>query len=200
VNIRIPAALIAFGVFATILTRIPLKMDADDLGFGAAIFEMYRFFTLWTNTLVGLVCVWIARGGRPAQWMTACLVLAIVVVAGVYHVLLAHLNDYTGIDWVIDQMLHTVVPIAFVAFWLLGLPKAQLGVRDMIYFMGYPLIYCIYALGRGALDGVYPYGFINVTNLGAAGVAVNVAGLVVVFALGGLALIGTGRMAARRAR
>jgi len=47
---------------------------------------------------------------------------------------------------------------------------------------------------------VYPYGFINVTNLGAAGVAVNVAGLVVVFALGGLALIGTGRMAARRAR
>lgn len=195
---RFGAGVIGVAALATLITRIFLKMDADDIGLVSAVWELLRYFTIWTNLLIGLFGCWTALGGRAPQWVAACLALSIVVVAGVYHVLLAHLNDFVGIDLVIDHMFHSVIPAAFVVLWLFALPKAQLLFSDMVWFMAYPFIYCVYALGRGAVDATYPYGFLNVTNLGAGGVAVNVAGLVVVFGLGGLALIAIGKMAARR--
>lgn len=196
--LRLGAGLIALAALGTLVVRLYLNMVEDEVGVSTALWHLYRFFTIWTTTLIGAVCAWMALGGRPAQWIAAGLVMAIVMVAGVYHALLAHLNTYVGVDLVIDLMFHTLIPIAFVAFWVFVLPKTDLRPRDLMYWMAYPFIYCIYALVRGALDGTYPYGFLNVTELGAGGAAINIAALVVVFALAGLVILGIGRLAARR--
>lgn len=196
---RIAAAFIAIAVFVTIAIRIYLKIEATELGLFGALWDIYRFFTVWTNTLVGVICGAIALGVRPAQRATACFALAIAIVGGVYHAVLAKLVNFEGLSWVIDQMVHTVVPIAFVVFWVVMLPKNRLKLTSLAYWLAYPLIYCVYAIGRGMSDGIYPYPFLDVGTLGANAVAVNVVGLLGVFVVGSMLLLGIARVLPRPA-
>ena len=196
---RAAAALVALAVFATLATRLSLTAAENDTSVFGAAWIVYRFFTLWANTLVGVVCGWIALGGRPPQWVTAGLVLAITLVASVYHALLAASLDFMGIEKVIDVMLHTVIPLAYVAIWIVLFPKHGLGWAHLVPWAALPILYCLYALVRGALDGVYPYFFLDVGRLGASGVALWVAGLAMLFVAAGVVLITATRRTARTA-
>jgi hypothetical protein len=44
--------------------------------------------------------------------------LAIGAVSIVYHLLLASLVSFTGLEAVIDEMLHTVIPVLYAVYWL----------------------------------------------------------------------------------
>jgi hypothetical protein len=57
------------------------------------------------------------------------LLLAIGAVAAVYHLLLAGLVSLTGLEAVLDEMLHTVIPVVFALYWLLFAPKEGLRSR-----------------------------------------------------------------------
>lgn len=155
---------------------------------GAAWID-YRFFTIWTNTLIGVVCAMLAFGRQVPQWLTAGCALAIALVAGVYHALLAEGRNLVGLDFAVDAMLHTVIPVAFIALWMLVLPKDRLAWGDLLIWMAYPLIYSIYAIGRGAIDGTYPYFFLDISTLGIGGVAIWVVGLAAVFVVTGAVLM-----------
>ena len=179
---RTAAALLALGVFAAIATRIWLRMDGDGESFGEAVWAMYRFYTIWTNTLIGLACGALALGRRVSPQMFSNLLLSIIVVAAVYHALLAHLNAFTGLDAVVDALLHTVVPVGFGLFWLIFVPKVDLRFADILPWLILPLVYCIYAMARAQVDGVYPYFFLNLDNLGLARTALNIVGLLIAFA------------------
>lgn len=179
---RTAAALLALGVFAAIVTRIWLRMDGDGETFGEAVWAMYRFYTIWTNTLIGLACGAVALGRKVSPQIFGNLLLSIIIVAAVYHALLAHLNDFTGLDAVVDALLHTVVPVGFGLFWLTFVSKADLRFSDILPWLILPLIYCIYAMARAQVDGVYPYFFLNLDKLGLARTALNIVGLLIAFA------------------
>ena len=193
---RLFAACLALGVFATIATRIWLRMEGYGESFGQAIWAMYRFYTIWTNTLIGVACAAFALGRQVTPQMFSNLLLSIIIVAGVYHALLAHLNDFTGLDEVVDQMLHTIIPVGFLVFWLIHVPKAPLRFAHIVAWLGLPLIYCLYAMARAQLDGVYPYFFLDLGKLGVVQTAINIFGLLVAFAgLGALIVWGGQRLA-----
>ncbi|MDP4993090.1 MAG: Pr6Pr family membrane protein [Marivita lacus] len=179
---RTAAALLALGVFAAIVTRIWLRMDGDGETFGEAVWAMYRFYTIWTNTLIGLACGAVALGRKVSPQIFGNLLLSIIIVAAVYHALLAHLNDFTGLDAVVDALLHTAVPVGFGLFWVTFVSKADLRFSDILPWLILPLIYCIYAMARAQVDGVYPYFFLNLDKLGLARTALNIVGLLIAFA------------------
>ena len=52
-----------------------------------------------------------------------------------------------------------------------------------------PIAYLVYALVRGAIDGKYPYPFIDVGNLGWLQTALNAGGIALGFIIAGLALV-----------
>jgi hypothetical protein len=165
----------------------------------ATAWDMALYFTILTNLMVAVTFAVISRpirDGVPAAWLAA-LTLAMVMVGGVYHVLLSHLVEFTGLGWWADHGLHTVGPIAILLWWLVYAPKRRLDYADLPMFILWPVIYAAYALGRGAQDGVYPYPFVDLTALSRAAVAVNLAGLTVVFLLGGVLMILIGRFADR---
>ena len=64
---------------------------------------------------------------------------------------------------------------------------------DAVRWLGWPLIYVIYALVRGIFTQKYPYPFIDLNVLTAGQVAVNSVGLTVAFFLGGLVFVGLAR-------
>jgi hypothetical protein len=183
------SAVIALAVVVTLVVRIGMTMQENDASVLAAVWIDYRFFTIWTNTFVGLVCGAIALGRVPPHWLTAGPALAIALVAGVYHALLAEGRNLTGLDLVVDTMMHTAIPAAFIALWIFALPKGRLAWRDLLIWSAYPILYSVYAIARGAADGVYPYFFLDVGQLGFGGVGLWVAGLAAVFLFGGAIMV-----------
>jgi hypothetical protein len=194
---RAIAAAIALGVFATIATRIGLRMDRESAGFLDTLWFNYRYYTIWTNTLIGLACARIALGRGESPKYLSGLLLSIGIVGAVYHALLAHLNDYTGIDLVIDHMLHTILPLGFAAFWVVFVTKSGLRYRDVLPWLILPLVYCIYAMIRAQFDGVYPYFFLNLAQLGPARTVFNIFGLLCAFALLGSLIVFVERLLVR---
>lgn len=190
---RVSAGAIALLVLGALVLRIWLRMDQQDETLGQAIWALYRFFTIWTNTLVGVVAACVAIGQKPTASLQTGLLLSISIVAIVYHALLAKFNDYAGLDWVADHLVHTVIPLAYAVYWLMFVRKSQLRLSQLPYWLILPLVYCIFAMTRGALDGVYPYFFLNLADLGFARTALNVFGLLVAFAGIGAVLVFAGR-------
>jgi hypothetical protein len=193
------AAGLALAVAATLIARFGMTMQEDGLSLPSAVWNDFRYFTIWANTLIGLVSGAIALGRVPPQWLSAGLAMAIALVAVVFHVLLAGDDPRVGLDWVVNGMLHTVIPIAFIGLWLLALPKGRLAWGDLLIWSAFPILYSIYAIARGTVDGVYPYFFLDVGKLGAGGVAVWVAGLASVFLVSGAAMITCARRFSRDA-
>jgi amino acid transporter len=58
-----------------------------------------------------------------------------------------------------------------------------------VVWLFWPLAYVIYAIGRGAATGVYPYPFIDPLQIGWDGVAIWFSGLGGVFLAAGLAIV-----------
>ncbi len=125
------------------------------------------------------------------------LLLSSLAVAGVYHALLAATVHYEGLAVWTDLGFHTVVPLGFALMWLTE-PKRVLPLAAVLPWLAMPLVYCLYALLRGALDGRYPYFFLNVPRLGVGGVALWIAALTLAFGLGALAIRAVAGLQARR--
>lgn len=184
------AAVIAVGVFGTIALRVWLRMSGDGETVTEALWGMYRFYTVWTNTLIGVACSAIAVGRATSPQVLSKLLLSIIIVAVVYHALLAHLNDFSGLDALVDTMLHTAIPLAFVGYWIVFVRKSELVFKDIAPWLILPFAYCIYAMARAQVDGVYPYFFLNLDDLGPFKTALNIGGLLIAFSVVGVGIIG----------
>lgn len=192
------AALIALVALVALVAQLTLT-GPDPAGRTdtlARIWVLLRFFTILSNLFLGGVMLAVAAGARPGPDLLATVTLAILMVGGVYHTLLA--QDLGGLAWWADHGLHTATPLLAAGWWLAfgghGLRLSRLWV-----WLVWPTAYCLYALGRGQLDGVYPYFFVDVGRFGWAQVGLNIAGLVTAFALAGVVLWASARALGRTA-
>lgn len=184
---RASAACITFVAAATLALRVILA-TADQGSIAAGLWDLARFFTVLTNTLIMILMLAIWAGRLPSARLIFALVTAIAAVGIVYHLLLAKLWSPQGWVLVADHGVHAVVPLLSVLCWLAFGRAGELTRRDALWVVIWPLCYCVYALVRGAADGTFPYPFLDLAQLGPARVASNIAGLVVIFLVLGEAL------------
>ena len=116
-----------------------------------------------------------------------------MVVGIVYNIILRFIWDPQGLQAVADELLHLVIPILFLVYWLLFVQKNELKWKHAFMWMLYPFIYGVFILLRGNASGFYPYPFIDMNILGLNKTLINVAGFVLVFLFGGLLFIGIGK-------
>jgi hypothetical protein len=169
--------------------------------------DYLSFFTVEANVLVGLVAAAaafpvqspaIGKLVRPAMGGATCLY---AVVSGVtYLLILRHQHHPEGLAIVSDNLVHYIVPAAFLALWLAVLPKGGLDARTLGRWLIFPAVYFAYALFRGPRTGFSPYPFIDVARFGLGGVALNVAALAVAFLGFGALIIALDRALAARQR
>lgn len=195
---RLTAAALALIALGSVGLRVVLSVEDMNGDVEAALWDLARFFTILTNTLVGLTFGLIAlrKTGIYPPWVAA-LTLSIVLVGAVYHILLADLVTFTGLAVIADHGLHTFVPIGCLLWWLFFAPKRTLIYPDLPIFTVWPAIYVAYALWRGARDGTYPYPFMDLPEIGAVAVATNLAELMIALLIGGAVMISIGRFADR---
>lgn len=190
---RASAGLLALVILAALGVRIALNMETNGFGPGEALWGIFRYFTIWTNFLIAMVAALIAGGRHVDGRVSGGLVLAIIAVGIVYHLLLAGQSDYTGVELVIDHVFHTIAPIWFPLHWLAFEPKERVNWRTLPVWLVYPAVYCLYALLRGLVDGVFPYFFLDPGAQGLVGLGLWMAALLAAFAVVGSVIIAVAR-------
>lgn len=183
----------------TLLLRIYLSAEEKG-GVGSAILYLSQYFTILTNTLVLAVMLACALGIWIGPRLAQSLTIAIVGVGIVYHVALAHYLDLSGLAWLADQGVHTIVPALTFVWWVFFAPKHALRLSDVIVWTAWPLVYCVYILIRASFSGFYPYPFLNLPELGIVGLAQSILTLIIAFMIIGLALTGIARLAGLKTR
>ena len=168
------------------------------------IVRFFGFFTILSNILVALCCTLMVMPASKlrnffsrATTLTAICVY-ITIVGIVYNVILRFTWNPQGLQFVVDETLHTFIPLAFVAYWLIFVPKDGLHWRDIPYWLMYPAAYLFYTLIRGSLTGYYPYPFLDIGELGYDRVAVNTSVLILTFALFSMLFVSVGQRLSKR--
>jgi hypothetical protein len=189
----------SLGWFALAL-QLYLMLVQDPVAMLGVVITYFSFFTILTNILVALVFT--AAALRPAAaWgqfllrpsVQASTAVYIAIVGMVYQLLLRHLWNPQGAQWVADVLLHSIIPVGYVFYWWLFAPRDELSWKNAIRWLVYPGAYLVYTLARGAVSGLYPYPFVDVTALGYGGVLARSAGLMLVFLGMGLLIVAIAR-------
>ncbi|MDT8907293.1 MULTISPECIES: Pr6Pr family membrane protein [Pseudomonas] len=169
--------------------------------------NFFSFFTVLTNTLVAVVLTWevTPRESAVRRWfllpsVSSGIAVSIALVSLAYNLLLRHLWQPEGWQFVADELLHDVMPLLYVAYWWLCVPKGTLRLRHIGLWIAYPLVYFAYVLLRGDLLAAYPYPFIDVSNLGYPQVFLNAGGILAGFVGIALGVVGLDRWAGRPSR
>ncbi|TYL86938.1 hypothetical protein FXB38_05865 [Bradyrhizobium cytisi] len=167
----------------------------------AAIWRMLSYFTILTNLLVAVVFTGIAmRTGLGTPWLLGGTLLNILLVGVIYGVLLQGLRELTAGSQLANILLHRATPALVSMFWLAFARKGTLTWRAPVLWALFPLGYLLYALGRGAIEGRYPYPFINVAEIGWPHTLRNSALIALAFVIAGEAMVWVDRRLAGRAK
>lgn len=188
-EIRFIAGTLALLSWSSLLLQWTLMYTRMNYPTGQILARFFGYFTILSNTLVALsFSLWYAYPVvvlTSPGWATlfTAICVYIVIVAFIYHLLLARIAKFTGLDQLANAMLHTFLPIIYVICWQLLLPAGILDFNDIGYFLIFPILYLCYALLLGKLTDHYPYPFINVLELGYSKVGRNALLIALAFAL-----------------
>jgi len=167
-NLAILFALI--GWFAVIV-QFAIMINNRVESIPETIIRFFSFFTILTNLLVAVYfSFYISENKRPVFLTRPGLLTAITVyiamVGSVYQILLRHAWDPQGLQRVVDELLHTIIPVLVIFFWYLYEHKSSIRYTQAFTWLTYPMVYLAYILIRGHFSNFYPYPFIDVSRIG----------------------------------
>lgn len=201
----IAAAFLGWTGLAIQLYLIFYSRWADHASLLGGLVKFFSFFTVLSNTLAAtaLTCVLstgMSRGHRFFRHPVVCggITVSIVVVGIAYNVLLRHLWQPEGWQFVADELLHDIMPLAFLLYWVLYVAKGSLRATHILLWMLYPLGYFAYLLLRGDMIGDYVYPFVDIGTIGYRPALLNALGILAGFVGIALALLLADRLSARR--
>ncbi|MEV4611175.1 Pr6Pr family membrane protein [Kitasatospora sp. NPDC049258] len=153
---------IAFGLLAAVALSI---QGYHSVGAGAPLTNFFSYFTNLSN--IGGLLVLLTGGvlglrGRPGvpDEIRGAIVLYMTITGLVYGLLLSGYSLGLLLPWVND-IVHRVMPVVYLADWLLMPPAARLGRTTVLKWLVFPLVYLAYTLLRGPLVDWYPYPFVD---------------------------------------
>ncbi len=199
-NSRFFAIIAILGWFAVVL-QLYLIIINRVVSLSETIVRFFSFFTIQSNILVA-VCftfLWLKPKSKWGLFFskpknTTAITLYITIVGLVYNAILRFLWAPTGSQKVVDELLHLVIPILVLLYWILFVPKKTLEFKDIFPWLIFPALYLIYTLIRGAFFSFYPYPFIDVTLLGYDKVLINSFFMLLAFVFFGILFIGIGKI------
>lgn len=191
-----------YGIFIMVVAWFALIAQWIITIFG--LVDFLSFFTVQSNLMVA-VCLsfsLLMPRSKPGIFFAkssvqSAIALYIFIVGLVYNTLLRGLADYTGLQWVLDNLLHVAVPILFVIYWFLFTPRTFFRWSQCLYWLIYPFFYTLYSMIRGSIVHWYPYPFLNVDMLGYAQVFINMFFILGAFSIAGLIIIAINRSAGK---
>ena len=148
----------------------------------------FGFFTITSNIFAALCFTAEATGATTPFWaffrrpgIITCATACMTVVGLSYFFLLRKMWNPQGAQYVVDVLLHYVMPPVTLLFWWLVLPRRSIRWSGWREFLVYPLAYLVYVFARAPFVGSYPYYFIDANALGLPRALLNCAGITALF-------------------
>lgn len=163
------------------------------------IIRFFSFFTILTNILVALYFtsrISISKNTSLSRLTNSgnltALTAFILVVGLVYQFILRGTWQPTGLQRIVDELLHSIIPLFVLLYWMKFANKTDLIFKNIKIWLWYPIGYFLYIIIRGHFSDFYPYPFVNVTEIGYSQVFINavLVSLFFLFIMGTLIFIG----------
>jgi len=136
------------------------------------ILAQLGFFTILSNLLVAVSLTTYLIFPRiivgrffSSTSVRSAIAVYICMVGIVYNLMLRQAGDPGVLIIVADKVLHDAVPILYLVYWFIFVPKGRLAWKDPVLWLIFPVGYMIVGFVRGALTGFYPYYFADVGTL-----------------------------------
>ena len=186
---RIFLSVLAVLAWFALASQLYIIMRYRTTSVGATLVQYFSYYTILTNIMIAWVCtvLFIRREDTSGRKKVLTAILVYILTVGLtYNLILRSLWKPEGLQLLADNLLHSIIPLLYLVFWLIFVKKHTLQWNNFLPWLIYPLLYLIYVMIRGAIFGVYPYPFIDVAQIGyqkALLNAVMVTGVIVIFSL-----------------
>lgn len=182
------SSLLALISWFALLTQYFLMIENSSVRMAETNIRFFSYFTILTNSIVVLYYTVMAFDRRENNLIyinkpgiLTSITAYITIVGLVYQVLLRQLWEPHGLQKLVDELLHTFIPVGVILFWYLYENKTEVKYIQIFKWLIYPLVYLIYILVRGNFSNFYPYPFVDVNHLGLEKVIINSLLLIALF-------------------
>ncbi len=178
-----------------------------DLGLSSleGTFRFFSYFTILTNIIVALsltVSLLKPSSGTGRFFYSTdtqtAIAMYIFVVGIVYNLILRTLWSPKGLQLIVDNILHSIVPVLFTIYWIVYVPVEKMKFSRSINWLWYPGLYFLWVILFGSLTKFYPYPFIDANVIGYTKMLVHATVLLIVFILLGSIAIAIKRNVGRK--
>jgi hypothetical protein len=198
-NPKLHLAVISILGWFALATQFYINLQNKDISSAEIVIRYFSFFTILTNLMVAVCCTSLLFSNKDKlsaffakTGNFTAITVYILIVGMVYNVILRSTWHPEGLQRIVDELLHVVVPLYYLIIWIFFVPKAMLKIRGVALWLIYPLVYFTFILIRGNFSGYYPYPFLNVTKFGINQILTNAVAIMAVFILVSIVLIAIG--------
>ena len=186
--------------WVSVIVQFVLLINNRTASIPETIVRFFSYYTILTNTLVAIAFTslagvfgkkWLQFFSKPSSFTAVTVYIMVVCIT--YNLVLRGLFELSGLQRIVDEMLHVVIPLFVLIYWYVYFSSSSLQLREAFSWLWYPLIYCVYILIRGWFSDFYPYPFMNVNELGYGKVFINCLFVTAAFFTVALLLIGISR-------
>jgi len=200
---QIYLSIMGLAAWFALVVQLYLLLETKAAPVPELLIRYFTFYTILTNILIAVCCSALLLKPGTVKFFSrpgilTAIAVNITIVGLVYNLILRFLWQPTGLQHAVDEMLHLLIPLAFIFFWTTFVPKGTLTWSNIYPWMIYPLAYLAVVLIRGALSGYYPYPFLDVVKLGYPQVLINSVGVAVAFILVSLLFVAVDRGMVRK--
>ena len=168
-------------VFAAIAAQLATSIAAGS--FDPTRFFLY--FTVLSNLFGATLFLVLAARWQHAHtpwldFLRGASVVYLTITFFVVILLLSGADLQVAVSWV-DFVVHKLFPVLVVIDWLIDPPRSRIPFGRALLWLVYPLVWVGVTLVRGAVDGWYPYPFLDPANGGYQSVALYFVAILVAF-------------------
>lgn len=161
-----------------VIGQLVLILDNRQHDVFETLIRFFSYFTILTNVLVALYFtsqifnLKLLRFLKSKSALTA-LTVFILIVGLVYQFVLRSVWQPTGFQLVIDELLHSIIPLYVLLYWFFYMKSQDIRPRNLLVWLLYPFFYFLFVMIRGHFSDFYPYPFIDVSSIGYLKVFIN---------------------------
>ncbi|KFF00817.1 hypothetical protein IX39_09400 [Chryseobacterium formosense] len=166
---------VILGWFAIIMQYI-LMCNNSELALPEMTIRFFSYFTILTNIIVAYhFTLQLFRNSEKIEnsGIITAITVYILVVGLIYQLILRSAWNPVGMQKIVDELLHSIIPFLALLYWIFIANKKDLSYKLIPKWTIYPLLYLVFILTRGSFAGFYPYPFVDVVKFGYSQVFIN---------------------------
>ena len=134
------------------------------------IFDLLSYFTIWSQIVVAIVFYALykdsARRDRFTTLLLPTAIMMVTITGIMFYALIYPVSPPVGANIYPSFVSHAVVPVISVLAWIVYGPRGFMKIKAIPSLFIIPIIWVGLTLVRGVVSTQYPYGVLDVTEIG----------------------------------